>query len=136
VFYHNGSKSKPTEARQPHRSVHVRFYEIVRATADWARKNGVYFRPLRFHDVRHRHAVDWLKSGRSLYDLKERLGHPSIKTTEVYLAYLTRGETSCNARASQSGRQNVVRTFLLYYRGPSVRVMFATRKSLGFAKPI
>lgn len=47
------------------------------------------FRPFRFHDLRHRHAVDWLKSGRSIYDLQQRLGHASIKTTEIYLAYLT-----------------------------------------------
>jgi integrase/recombinase XerD len=30
-----------------------------------------------------------LRSGRSLYDLQKRLGHTSIKTTEVYLAFLT-----------------------------------------------
>jgi integrase/recombinase XerD len=43
----------------------------------------------RFHDLRHLHAVDWLRSGRSIYDLQQRLGHSSIKTTEMYLAFLT-----------------------------------------------
>ena len=35
------------------------------------------------------HAVEWLRSGRSIYALQHRLGHDSIKTTEVYLKYLT-----------------------------------------------
>ena len=48
-----------------------------------------HFRPFRFHDLRHRHAVDWLKAGRSIYDLRDRLGHTSVKTTEIYLNFLT-----------------------------------------------
>jgi integrase/recombinase XerD len=47
------------------------------------------FQGFRFHDLRHVHAVDWLKAGRSIYDLQHRLGHSSIKTTEVYLDFLT-----------------------------------------------
>lgn len=47
------------------------------------------FRTFRFHDLRHLHAVEWLRSGRSIYDLQGRLGHESITTTEMYLAYLT-----------------------------------------------
>jgi integrase/recombinase XerD len=42
------------------------------------------FRRFRFHDLRHLHAVRWLKDGRSIYDLQDRLGHTSVKTTEVY----------------------------------------------------
>jgi len=42
----------------------------------------------RFHDLRHLHAVEWLRSGRSIYTLQHRLGHDSIKATEVYLKYL------------------------------------------------
>lgn len=52
------------------------------------------FRPFRFHDMRHYHAVEWLKAGRSIYDLQHRLGHTSVKTTEVYLKYLTSAEQS------------------------------------------
>jgi integrase/recombinase XerD len=55
--------------------------EIVEANPDFIR--------FRFHDLRHLHAVEWLRSGRSIYDLQHRLGHSSIKTTEVYLKYLT-----------------------------------------------
>lgn len=55
--------------------------EIAKADPDFIR--------FRFHDLRHLHAVEWLRSGRSIYDLQHRLGHSSIKTTEVYLKYLT-----------------------------------------------
>jgi integrase/recombinase XerD len=47
------------------------------------------FRRFTFHHLRHRHAVDWLKEGRSIYDLQQRLGHSSITTTEIYLDFLT-----------------------------------------------
>jgi len=43
----------------------------------------------RFHDLRHLHAVEWLRSGRSIYDLQQRMGHSSIKVTEIYLEFLT-----------------------------------------------
>jgi integrase/recombinase XerD len=51
--------------------------------------NNVPFRPFRFHDLRHLHAVNWLKDGRSIYVLQRRLGHASIKTTEFYCEFLT-----------------------------------------------
>jgi integrase/recombinase XerD len=47
------------------------------------------YQRFRFHDLRHLHAVEWLRSGRSIYDLQKRLGHRSIKTTEIYLDFLT-----------------------------------------------
>jgi integrase/recombinase XerD len=47
---------------------------------------GVKFRR---HDLRHRFAVDYLRDGGSIYDLQQILGHASIKTTEIYLAFLT-----------------------------------------------
>jgi integrase/recombinase XerD len=53
---------------------------------DWP---DIGFRSFTFHDLRHLHAVRWLKSGRSIYDLSNRLGHASIKTTEIYLKHLT-----------------------------------------------
>jgi integrase/recombinase XerD len=43
----------------------------------------------RAHDLRHRYAVDYLRAGGNIYDLQKILGHSSIKTTELYLAYLT-----------------------------------------------
>jgi integrase/recombinase XerD len=68
------------------------FAAIVNRTEIWARENGAEFRPFRFHDLRHWHAVQWLKDGRSIYDLQRRLGHTSVKTTEIYCEYLTPDE--------------------------------------------
>jgi integrase len=52
-------------------------------------KAGVKFRR---HDLRHRFAVDYLKDGGSIYDLQQILGHKTIRTTEIYLDYLTPDE--------------------------------------------
>jgi integrase/recombinase XerD len=42
----------------------------------------------RFHGLRHKFAVDYLRHGGNIYDLQKILGHKSIKTTEIYLNYL------------------------------------------------
>lgn len=84
---------------EPYRNVSSRFAAIVktewRAAQKTAQAQGLKdpgFRRFTFHHLRHRFAVDWLKQGKSIYDLKEHLGHRSIKTTEMYLAYLTAEE--------------------------------------------
>lgn len=59
--------------------------------AAWRRRNAV---PFRFHDLRHRYAVMYLRGGGNIYSLQLILGHASIKTTEIYLAHLTPGERS------------------------------------------
>jgi integrase/recombinase XerD len=69
-----------------------RFAGYTSRTEEWAKENGVPFRRFRFHDLRHYHAVEFLKSGRDIYDLQKRLGHSSVKVTEMYLAYLTAEE--------------------------------------------
>jgi integrase/recombinase XerD len=69
-----------------------RFQNVASRFAGFTRQiagTDAAFSRFRFHDLRHLHAVEWLRSGRSLYDLQKRLGHTSIKTTEVYLAFLT-----------------------------------------------
>jgi integrase/recombinase XerD len=66
------------------------FVKFMRAMCAWAKANGVDFRPFRFHDLRHWHAVHFLKDSiGTIYDLKERLGHTSLTVTEGYLKYLT-----------------------------------------------
>jgi integrase/recombinase XerD len=80
------------EKGQPFRWAANRFRNVVKAVAKQAQKQEQDFRPFRFHHLRHRHAVDWLKAGRSIYDLQHRLGHTSVKTTEIYLQYLTPDE--------------------------------------------
>lgn len=67
-----------------------RFTDIRRRVAKCAAQTGAQFTPYRFHDLRHLFAVEYLRGQKgSIYDLKELLGHKSIKTTERYLEYLT-----------------------------------------------
>lgn len=80
------------EKAQRYMSIASNFRRIVAAVAKQARKQAQDFRPFRFHDLRHVHAVNWLKSGRSIYVLQQRLGHTSVKTTEIYLQFLTAEE--------------------------------------------
>lgn len=74
------------------------------------------FRTFRFHDLRHLHAVEWLRSGRSIYDLQGRLGHKSITTTEGYLNYLTPEEARA-ARFAGTPKGTQQRTSLLAVKG-------------------
>lgn len=55
-----------------------------------AGKVGAAFQKFRFHDLRHLFAVEALRSGRmDIYTLSKHLGHTSVLTTEIYLAFLT-----------------------------------------------
>jgi integrase/recombinase XerD len=83
LFWHSTGESYKNFASQ--------FSAMVDRTTKWAASTGADFHPFRFHDLRHWHAVHWLKSGRSLYELQHRLGHSSIKVTDGYLrcGYLT-----------------------------------------------
>ena len=47
-------------------------------------KSGIGWSP-RTHDLRHANATQLLKNGVDVHEVKERLGHRSIKTTERYL---------------------------------------------------
>jgi integrase/recombinase XerD len=81
VFWHSDGLAYHGFAQQ--------FWKLTRRAARIAKEEGIPFRPFRFHDLRHVHAVNWLKAGRSIYDLQRRLGHASIKTTEIYCTFLT-----------------------------------------------
>lgn len=63
-----------------------RFSDAVEAECE---ENGVQFVRFVFHDLRHRHCVDYLASGGNIYDLKDRVGHSTLKQTEEYLAHIT-----------------------------------------------
>jgi integrase/recombinase XerD len=92
LFWHRPPKGKRglgDPAARPYSQISSNFGRIVEAVAVQSQKQDQHFRPFRFHDLRHVHAVQWLKSGRSIYALQQRLGHTSVKTTEMYLAYLT-----------------------------------------------
>jgi integrase/recombinase XerD len=66
-----------------------RYHNLSSQLAAIGKRAGVRFRR---HDLRHRYAVDYLRAGGSIYDLQQILGHVSIKTTEIYLDYLTPDE--------------------------------------------
>lgn len=93
LFWHRRiAKRRATLGQQParpYRQVSSHFGRLVEMVAKQAQKQEQDFRPFTFHHLRHLHAVNWLKSGRSIYVLQQRLGHTSVKTTEMYLAYLT-----------------------------------------------
>lgn len=74
---------------EPYANVSSRFALFVGSAQESAQKQKAEFHPFRFHDLRHRYAVDYLKSGGNIYTLQGQLGHSSVKTTEIYLAYLT-----------------------------------------------
>jgi integrase/recombinase XerD len=81
---------------EPYRNASSNFANnVTNATVEWAKANGVEFHPFRFHDLRHWHAIEFLKAGwGTIYDLKQRLGHASLTTTEIYLSggFLTEDE--------------------------------------------
>lgn len=44
----------------------------------------------RMHDLRHTYAIRWLQRGGSIYALARRLGHTTVRTTEIYSGWLTK----------------------------------------------
>lgn len=68
------------------------FSKATKAAQKAAQEKKLEFTGFRFHDLRHWFAVEWLKAGRSIYDLQQHLGHSSVSTTEIYLQFLTKEE--------------------------------------------
>jgi integrase/recombinase XerD len=95
VFWH-GSGSR-------YLNVATRFAKITRNAQARARaaKQPVPQR-FRFHDLHHWFAVDYLRRGGGIYQLQKILGHSTIRTTEIYLDFLTPEEQEASkARAAQ-----------------------------------
>lgn len=86
-------------------NVSSRFSQFTARAAEQAAKEGKPFRRFRFHDLRHWYAVDYLRRGGNIYDLQQILGHASIKTTELYLDFLTPDEQAHAKRPSQLSAQ-------------------------------
>lgn len=61
------------------------------------------FPRFRFHDLRHLYAVESLRAGMDIYTLSQQLGHTSVKTTEIYLVFLSSDEAK---RAKHGVSQN------------------------------
>ena len=114
LFWHRpvpGKRTKDQPAARAYSQISSNFGRIVESVAKQAQNQDQPFRPFRFHDLRHVHAVNWLKNGNSIYDLQQRLGHTSIKTTEIYLAYLTPEEIAiAKQTGSKTGSRAAVRS--------------------------
>lgn len=83
------------------------FSSTFRSKVTWAQKaaqrEGRGFTPFRFHDLRHLFAVESLLiRKRGLYDLQQDMGHSTIKTTELYLQFLTAGQSREAKQAAAS----------------------------------
>lgn len=89
IFHHNG---------KPITQAAFIFSRARRAAQMAARKAKQPFRGFRFHDMRHLYAIEFLRNGGGIYDLKEHLRHSSIKTTEMYLEFLTPEEAEAAKR--------------------------------------
>ncbi|KMO18542.1 tyrosine-type recombinase/integrase [Methylobacterium indicum] len=107
VFWHPGAKGRSGERAREEpepgpfinpatrfslytRSVAAAEAEEIAKAAKRGKKLEPTFRRFRFHDLRHRFAVDYLRSGRGgIYTRQQEMGHASIKVTELYLAFLT-----------------------------------------------
>lgn len=65
------------------------FTHLRREAIKKAKARGEELQRFRFHDLRHLYAVEALRSGTGIYELSQHLGHTSVKTTEIYLEFLT-----------------------------------------------
>lgn len=90
-----------------YRNISSRFAGLMRAAV----RAGKVSRAFRFHDLRHWYAVDFLRPveaggrGGNVYDLKLILGHSTIRTTELYLDFLTPEEAERAKAGAQKGAQ-------------------------------
>lgn len=88
----------------PYKRVTEMWREVVNRAQIMAQREGGSLIPMRFHDLRHEHAIRYLENGGNIYTLKEHLGHSTIRQTEEYLRYLT-PEQAAIARG-QSGTKS------------------------------
>ncbi|MFH1555460.1 MAG: tyrosine-type recombinase/integrase, partial [Pseudomonadota bacterium] len=93
IFHHGG---------KPITQAAFIFSRARRAAQRTAQKEGRAFRGFRFHDMRHLYAVEYLKGGGDIYALKEHLRHSSVKTTEMYLEFLTPQEAEVAKRGGRA----------------------------------
>jgi hypothetical protein len=83
--------------------------DLLPSQRSWRRQADRDFVRFGFHDLRHLHALEWLLSGRSIYALRQRLGHDSLKTTEVHLKYLAPEEPAGEGTLPKPAQASVTR---------------------------
>ncbi|MGE5478105.1 MAG: site-specific integrase, partial [Bacteroidales bacterium] len=84
IFWHDEGEA--------YASVSSNFGSIRRRLNAKRKKAGKDQITFRLHDLRHLFAITYLERGGNIYRLQNLLGHTSIKTTELYLSYLTHDE--------------------------------------------
>lgn len=90
VFWHLEEDNEGQPVPQRYRNVASNFADYTERAEKRAAKAGVEYRRFSFHHLRHLFAVEYLREGKGgIYDLSRELGHSSVKTTEIYLDYLT-----------------------------------------------
>lgn len=86
IFHHNGGQIQGAASW---------YSRQTRWAREAAQKDGTEFVGFRFHDMRHWYAVEYLrKPGGDIYTLQAHLRHTSVKTTEMYLEFLTPEEAA------------------------------------------
>lgn len=84
------------------------FGAVMRRVVALQQKQKKPFRRFRVHDLRHGFAIRWLQSGGDIYTLSRHLGHTSVKTTEIYLGFLSAREfTQMGAQSAKTEVANM-----------------------------
>ena len=94
----------PVSERSAIREFPVCLGAVMRRTLAAEKKAKRPFRRFRVHDLRHGFTNRWLQNGGGIYQLSKHLGHTSVRTTEIYLSFLTAQEQDM----AQSVAQGVV----------------------------
>lgn len=90
VFWHLEEDAEGRSSAARYRNVASNFGDYTARAEARAAKTGADYCRFRFHDLRHLFAVEYLREGTGgIYDLQRILGHTSVKTTEIYLDFLT-----------------------------------------------
>lgn len=92
IFWHLDIDANGDSTVERYKNVASNFADMTQRAAARAAKEKPPrdYRRFRFHDLRHLFAVEFLRDRKgSIYDLQKLLGHTSIKTTEIYLDFLT-----------------------------------------------
>lgn len=96
IFHHGGKQIKGAAS----------WYSRQTKWAKTAHKDGTFV-GFRFHDMRHWYAVEYLRQPNSdIYTLQAHLRHSSVKTTEMYLEFLTPEEAAAvkKKRANEAAK--------------------------------
>jgi integrase/recombinase XerD len=94
----------PSRSGLPYGNFASAFGAVMRRVDAREKKVKRPFRRFRVHDLRHRFAIRWLKSGGNIYDVSKHLGHANLNTTQnVYFGYLSAQEQQTAQRGRAQG---------------------------------